>query len=119
MRTLASHYLPIVRVMQGEITYDQALDMQIAHGKNVRTDFSRIQMLVDLYFNRLQEDYRELINARDLANSVVRHHKEAYKNGDLAGGRFVEPMRSAQLVLEKRAQIFRTSIVNESRRISR
>ena len=64
-----------------------------------------------------ESDYRKLIDARDTANAVVRHHKEAYKSGDLDGPRFVEPMRDAQLILEHVSQHFRDQIMNESRRI--
>ena len=48
---LTGYFLRRASVMQGKLTYNEALDLEIAEGSRHQThDFSRLEMLIDVYF---------------------------------------------------------------------
>lgn len=82
---LLSHYVVIMRVMEGELSYNQALDIQVDNKEKELPKFERLEMLVDLYFPSLRKGLDQYFRARDGAGEVIQDHKIQYKQGNFDG----------------------------------
>ncbi len=74
------HHVTYRKVMEGELTYNQALDFTIKNGAPV--DAHRMFMLADLYFSSAHDALQELKDLRDQAAAIQSSFKEAYKQGE-------------------------------------
>jgi hypothetical protein len=80
------HYLTYIGVMEGNITMNQALDMQIEMGDSSnKNDPRKMQMLIDLYFHTLKDQYEIIVKQNETMNRVANDFKEQYKTGDFNG----------------------------------
>ena len=79
-------------VMEGKLTYNQVLDMEIAEGNQRPPDFSRVEMLIDVYFPSVRSAYDQVAGVRESLNALVNQHKRAYAAGDVDGTAFLGPI---------------------------
>jgi len=107
---LTTHYLPYLRVMQGELMYNQALDITIAQ-VNGQHDFRRFEMLVHLYFPALTGALQTVLAARDHANTILSAHKAAYKQGDIDGSEYARPLQRALAALVATCEEFKRQAI--------
>ena len=107
---LQSESLPYVRVMQGELNYNKALDMTNEMMNDRLPDFHRLQMLVDLYFPQIRGTLKEFMDARDTMNKIRAVHKSEYKKGNLDGRMFVKPMLAALERIEEVGEMLKSEI---------
>jgi hypothetical protein len=107
---LTTHYLPYLSVMQGELTYNQALDMTIAQ-LNGQQNFLRLEMLVHLYFPALTAALQAVFDTRDRANAILSAHKAAYKQGDIDGYKYVRPLQTALAALVATCKEFKRQAI--------
>jgi hypothetical protein len=111
LNALATSYLPILNVMKGEITYNQALDMFVENNKDRQVDFKRLQMLIDLYFPAIKPAFEKLSAARDRTNEIQRAHKREYKRGNTDGSAYVVPFIEAQKELVRESSVLKEEII--------
>lgn len=111
LNALATSYLPILNVIKGEITYNQALDMFIENNKDRQVDFKRLQMLIDLYFPAIKPAFEKLSAARDRTNEIQRAHKREYKRGNTDGSAYVVPFIEAQKELVRESSVLKEEII--------
>ena len=71
------HHLTYRRVMDGDLTYNQALDITIKHKPAV--DANRMFTLAELYFPSAHESLQSLKSFRDEAAAIQSSFKQAYK----------------------------------------
>jgi hypothetical protein len=90
---LVTHYLPYLRVMDGELTYNQALDITIKRGAPV--DSMRMFTLAELYFPSTQGRLAALMFTRDKAAQIQNDFKEIYKTNGQASATAAEALRLA------------------------
>ncbi len=115
LNAIAGYCIRLNSVMQGKLTYNQFLDLEIEDGKQERDfDFSRIELLIDLDFSSLRAAYESLIGARTAMNRIASEHKRAYEDG-LDGARFLGPFIAAQKTLEARGDDLKRALVNSIR----
>ena len=86
--TLFTYYLPYRSVMEGKITFNEALDITIA--SKVDYDLHRIRMLINMYFPELKSKFNQIIDIRDKLNLIVSGYKEQYKTGDFDGSKWLQ-----------------------------
>jgi len=87
-------YLSLQLVMDGHVTYNDHLEKTGAKDLG-GFDFSRMEMIIDIYGAQLEPAYEEVKAARSVINEVNAAHKFAYKRGQPAG-MFKSPADSAQ-----------------------
>lgn len=63
-----SHYFKLTLVMRGEIDYNQYLDEIISDGKDAKTDFQRIEMILHIYGRELLPTYNKVLEWRAKVN---------------------------------------------------
>lgn len=117
--TLGKYGVRYLPVMKQEISYNDALDMEIESGKEGwrRDAFRRATMLVTIYFAELQPAMDELLHVRSDMNAVLREHKERYKAGDTDGTPFVEPLMNQLAKLDLVEQHFDALVKKQAARI--
>lgn len=111
----SNFYLPLITVMKGEMSYRDHRDLIIKNGKDLKFDFSRIKMIVDIYAPSLSSNYQSIIDARSRINAIVKEHEHAYESGDTDGSRFLKPFVEAQKKLEQSGQEFKQKIAELAR----
>jgi hypothetical protein len=119
VNALATSYLPVLKVMKGEITYNQALDMFIEDNKARQVDFKRLQMLIDLYFPAIKPAFEKLSAARDRTNEIKAAHKREYKRGNTDGSEYVVPFIEAQKELLRESAVLKEQIIAHSNQQTR
>ena len=72
------HFSTYRRVMDGDLTYNEALD--ITTNLNSRVDASRLFALAELYFPTAHEELAEIKALRDKAAAIEGSFKEFYRN---------------------------------------
>lgn len=97
LNSLTGYYFRRVSVMQGNLTYNQCLDMDIKGGKDNSYNFGRIEMIIDVYFQSIRDSYDKVISDRDELNKIVSEHKMNYMQGNIDGTRFLKPFIKLQL----------------------
>lgn len=97
--------------MLGKMTLNQVNDAMIERGKP-SYDFSRIEMLVDVYFDGCRGTYDKLIQQRTQINNHVASYQQAYRRDRLEGERWegVEIFVQCQQEFERAADAFRGEI---------
>ena len=78
LKLMAAHHLRMVSVMLSNITYDQALDMELAERKPI-FDFERIELLVDTYFPSVRDSYHAVLVEREKVNEIQSAFKREYQ----------------------------------------
>jgi len=115
LNAMGGQYLMLSIVMEGKIDYNEYLDQVIEKGEKQSLDFSRFQMIVDMYCNEIQSCYQKLMTARDDINTIISAHKVAYKAGDIDGEKYVAPYTFAMKNLEKLGSSFKKEIAEHAK----
>lgn len=115
LNNLAGYYLRRCSVMQGKLTYNQCLDLEIADGKENPLNFSRVELLINVYFPSTRAAYARTAHGRDMLNEVATEHKRAYERGDIDGTRFLEQFRNAIESIHEEGQVLQTQILERIR----
>jgi hypothetical protein len=77
---LASFALRRSACMQGKLTYNQILDMDIEAGKG-GSDYDRIELLIDVYFPSARSAYDAVVQEREKLNAIEAPFKQSYRQG--------------------------------------
>jgi hypothetical protein len=86
---VVSYFLPYRAVMEGRLTFNEALDMTINRESPRERDPHHVFMLVDFYFPEFRSDLQEITGIRDRLNEIVHGFKERYGAGDTDGSRWL------------------------------
>lgn len=115
---LTGYFLRRASVMQGKLTYNEALDLEIAEGSRHQThDFSRLEMLIDVYFPATRPAYDRVTAGRATLNKIASEHKRAYENGDLDGKGYLKPFQQAMKDVDDAGKALKETILSELRSI--
>lgn len=76
-KEMMKHHITYRKVMDGDLTYNQALDLTISNKSTL--DSTRLFMLAELYFPSARTALEELKELRDKASSVQENFKQHYK----------------------------------------
>jgi hypothetical protein len=117
LNKLAGYYLRRSFVMQGKLTYNQCLDLDIQDGKEESVNFGRIGMLIDVYLPATRPAYDKLIAGRTELNNVAAAHKRAYKSGDADVVRFLTQYVQCQHSIEQAGDVFKTQALESIRAV--
>jgi len=90
-----SQYMSLKLVMDGHIDYNEYLERTSATDLK-GFDFSRIEMIIDIYGVQLGKAYELVMEARSDINKINAEHKLAYQRG-VSGAIFKEPAADAQM----------------------
>lgn len=114
---ISTVYLNRTSVMAGDLDYKSALEMDKNRGEKSTVDFSRLEMLIDLYFPRLKPDYVKVIEARGIANKIMLSHQNQCLSGDIDGKKFLNPFLTAQDNFDKETDKFIKLVAEQAEHI--
>lgn len=99
--------------MAGDLDQKSALEMEMEKDKSDKrtVDFSRLEMLIDLYFPMIKSDYVKVIEARGIANKIMLSHQNQCSLRDIHGKefdgkKFLTPFLKAQDNFDKKTDKF-------------
>jgi len=110
LNVLAGSYLSLNYVMQGKMSYETHLEQVIEKGKNLKYDFNRFEMIIDIYAEEIKPFYGEILQARNELNEISQQFIQAYKDDDANRGDFLEPYVAAQREIEQCGLLFQSEI---------
>ncbi|WP_346833845.1 hypothetical protein ABDZ23_23800 [Pseudomonas koreensis] len=90
-----SQYMSLKLVMDGHIDYNEYLDRTSATDLK-GFDFSRMEMIIDIYGSQLGKAYELVMEARSKINEVNADHKFAYQRGE-PSDIYIKPAADAQI----------------------
>lgn len=99
---LCSHYFPYRQVMQGELTFNQALDLTISSGEKVKFDPNRVTLLIHMYFPEVQPAFDDIMTVREKLNEIISGYKWQYKSGNTDGRKWLEEFQPLLELLSKK-----------------
>ena len=74
-------WVGLTNVMTGKLDYNQALDLEIARGKDEAGSFAKLEMLITLYYPEFTKLFDRLLDLRSRGNEVLGTHKRRYLAG--------------------------------------
>ena len=109
----AGHYLAMAMSMQGKLTFDQVLDMDIKRGKSFGSKYesSRIELYIHSYFPTCIPLHGRVMTAIEALNDVDRSYKHAYQNGYHDGCRFLPEYVRLQKDFEKHIKALQAELI--------
>lgn len=87
---VVTHHIMYQRVMVGELSYNQALDLTISSKKT--GDANRLFTLAELYFPATREALENLKQLRDEAAAIQSSFKREYKQGNTASAKHADAL---------------------------
>ena len=79
---MVSDHFAYVRVMRGEFSYNDALDLTLSSAEKNGYDAQRIHMIIDIYFSDISSKLVALIESNGKALDIRDAFKHQYNNGD-------------------------------------
>lgn len=115
--SISQVYLTRTSVMAGKLDYRSALEINKDVGEKSTVDFSRLEMLIDLYFPKLKSDYIKVIEVRGVVNKIMLEHDNQCLSGDVDGKKFLASFLNAQDNFDKEADKFIQLIAEQAERM--
>jgi hypothetical protein len=108
MNALVTHFLPYRKVMKGELTYDQALDLTI--NRNYSHNPERVHLIMDMYYPELKPTFSEVESTLSRINQILNGYKQQYKQGDDSGEEWLPLFQESLESLGKAASRFESHV---------
>jgi hypothetical protein len=81
LRVIGTNYLSILRVMHGKLTYNQHNELTLKWSEQKGYDFSRLEMIIDVYFPDIKDSYSKVLEARTEINRISAEHERQFNSG--------------------------------------
>jgi len=101
-------------VMQEKLDYNQYLDLIVDTGKTDKGNFTRLEMLLHIYFNELTPFYKKVTDKRTELNEISIIYKHEYEKGHTNGKHHIKPFIKIQQELEAYGELFKKEIANKA-----
>ncbi|HJW86800.1 MAG TPA: hypothetical protein VJ440_09225 [Candidatus Brocadiaceae bacterium] len=119
IRLLAIFGLNHGSAMRGTLTLNQVNDLIIKYGSDEKNNFENMNMLVGLYFPRLQGGIDELMKCRESLNALIKIFKQRYKNGETDGSMLLPEFKEIMDRLDNAEEKFKNAVFREAALINR
>lgn len=110
MNSLVTHFLPYRRVMEGELTYNQALDLTLE--RSYVHSPERVSLIMDMYFPELRESFIKVESCLEKTNQIKHSYKLQYKQGDTSGEKWLPIFQEALIQLSDAASGFEKHVAS-------
>lgn len=105
--------------MKGKLTLNQVYDMTIKNGTGEKNDFENMNMLVGVYFPRLQGVLDELMKCRKSLVTLIKQFELRYKNGETDGSVLLLEFKETMDRLDHIENKFKNAILQEASLVNR
>ena len=83
--------------MNGHIDYNEYLDYIINEGEKNKIDFKRIDMIINIYFDKLLSFDEKVRKQMEIVNNIEYEYKKEYENGNIDGKQYINLLLSETL----------------------
>ncbi|WP_129591360.1 hypothetical protein [Salinicola tamaricis] len=104
MNAVVTHFLPYRQVMEGELTFNQALDFSI--DSEYTHNPERVHLIMDMYFPELRDSFAGVEQMLEKTNNILHGYKLQYKQGDFSGEKWLPLFQDSLERLSKAANDF-------------
>jgi hypothetical protein len=104
-------------VMQKKLTFNQHLDQVIEGGRDNKYNFSRLEMIIEIYASNLNDSYQSVLKSREELNKIATDHKLEYEAGNVDGEKFIKPFVAAQVKIEGLIEKLQSEVANYAKKI--
>ncbi|MBE0374751.1 hypothetical protein PFLA_a3651 [Pseudoalteromonas flavipulchra NCIMB 2033 = ATCC BAA-314] len=112
---MVSYYLPYRQVMEGELTYNQALDLTLEG--NYSHNPERVFLIMDMYFPELRESFTMVEKSNTKIREIQNAFKLQYKQGNPSGRNWLPMFQDALEALSSSAKNFEEHVTSIARKI--
>jgi len=116
---LGGYWIPYLGVMANKIEYNTALDMTIKNSNSEVKYFRTLEMLIAIYFPKLQPHLDELNGVKEIANEVINQHKEEYRAIGPHKSEVLAKMQALSKELSLIEERFREAARNEADKLNK
>ncbi|WP_461534566.1 hypothetical protein [Spongorhabdus nitratireducens] len=116
MSATVMYFFPYLKVMEGELTFNQALDTTLE--KKREHNHERVFLIMDMYFPELRQTFTEVEAQRDVAHDILHRYKVRYKTGQIDGAEFIPDFQDALELLTVKTSQFERHVSSLSRQIT-
>lgn len=109
---MISDYFPYVRVMRGQFSYNDALDMTLASGEKQKYDPDRMHMICEIYFPNLSQPINDLLELNCELHDFRNIFKNKYESGKLKDERMADAYLEKINVLIEEARKLEHKVAN-------
>lgn len=110
--TMISDHFPYVRVMRGQFSYNDALDMTLASGEKRKYDPDRMHMICDIYFPDLSKPINDLLEMNCELLDFRDKFKTKYESGKLKDEKMADAYLEKINVLIEEARKLEHQVAN-------
>ncbi len=113
--SVVGHYVLYRKVMEGQITYNQALDVTI--NSSPKADAARLFTLADLYFPKCHDLLSKIRAARDRAARIEGEFKELYRHSGTTSAAHADALTEALTEFDSCVDAYRLSLAEYAREV--
>ncbi len=99
------HHTRYRKVMKGELTYNEALDLELANSSTI--DANRMFTLAELYFPSAHEALQDLNQLLNEASSIQNSFKKIYKEGQSTSEKHAKGLTEVLLRFNTAVEIYK------------
>jgi len=115
---LGTNFLPYLSVMNGEISFNQALDIVI-DSKETERYYHKVAMIINIYFPNFSNDLEKIHSVRNLGNKIINDFKYQYKQGKTSSKKHLNEITDVIKLLGEVEENFKLAIRKEAKKIMR
>lgn len=113
---VCNHFV-YVRVMSGEISYNDALDLELSSENTQGYDAQRIHMITDIYFPKLSSHMEALVSKNIEVLDIREKFKQKYNRGIQSDEKMAALYSHNIQTLSEAASKFEKTVLNEIRNV--
>ncbi len=114
MNAVVTHYLPYRQVMEGELTFNQALELSIDTGYTHNPE--RVHLIMDMYYPELRDSFCAVEEILEKTNHILHGYKLQYKQGDFSGEKWLPIFQDSLERLSEAASDFEKHVQEISKK---
>lgn len=112
---MAGQHISVAMIMQGKLTYNEHYDLLVKDESKKAYDFSRIEMIIDVYGKSLHNSYQAVIEIRDRLNKLEGEFKRRYEEGGVGGREFLREYLQAQFEIAEKGRLLKRAIAEKAK----
>ena len=114
--SLINIYLPYISAMNGKLPLTKVLEMNLEYMEKSKSDFKRLQMIMDLYFPDVKPAFNKLLEERDKANKIVSAFEHSCDDRNTENINYLPTFMEAYKSVGREAAIVKEHIVGQAKR---
>ena len=118
-RQLGIHLIQHQAVMNGEITFNDTLDLTINNNDDKERHHEKLSMLLNIYFPHMSQHLDEIGKCRELGNAIISEFRAAYLTGITASKPHNDAILSVVMRITAAEKVLKEAIRTEAKKLNK